>query len=165
VDRNKFKVESEEDITEKVSCVTLPDFISFNKIAPPLFISFDGGERTESLTTIASWKPWIEDLDATEGVVKPLFYVAVYLTEGDSEELKQAVCDVLNSFDMVFIDHYSVRVTLPLKPSTLCSSCRYILADQEMLDFYRINTKAHDSLPPSGDTQSHDSHDHAGHNH
>lgn len=159
VDRNKVKVESENDIAVPVSCVSLPDFISFNEITPPLFVSFDAGERSESLSTIASWKPWLQSIENQEGGVKPLFYVAVY-AEGASEETKQAVCDVLNSFDFVFIDHHSYRVNNPLTPATLCSSCRYLLADQEILDYYSINTKAHDSVGPS-----HGTHDngHAGH--
>lgn len=163
VDRNKVKVESESDITQSVNCVTLPDFISFNQIQPPLFISFDVGEREESLKVIASWAPWLKSMDEA-GVAKPVFYVSVYSSSEDSKELRQEVCDVLNSFDLVFIDHHSFRVTQALTPETLCASCRYIIADTELLDYYQINTKAHDSMP-SGNDQTHDTHGdaHGGH--
>lgn len=163
MDRNKVKVESESDITQTVSCVTLADFISFNQIKPPLFISFDSGEREESLKIIASWKPWLKSMDDA-GVAKPVFYVSVYTSSEDSKELKQNVCDVLNSFDLVFIDHHSFRVTKPLTPATLCASCRYIVADTELLDYYQINTKAHDSVPSGNDDTHGDSHGtHGGH--
>lgn len=157
-----MKVESEEDIEQLVACVTLPDFIAFNEIQPPLFISFDSGEREETLETIASWKPWLQSMDDAD-IAKPVFYLAVYTGIDDTNEIKQAVCDVLNSFDLVFIDHYSYRVTQPLTPATLCSACRYIAADKELLDYYSINIKAHDSIPATGD-DSHGGHDvHGGH--
>jgi len=136
-----------EDIKVNVTCTTLPAFIKFSKIKGPMFINFDSEDAADSWTTIASWKPWIAALQKGK-LTKPVLYVSVYeLSEDDTRKditaLKQAVCDVLNSFDYVLIDHYSFMVKKPLLPENLCSNCRYLVLDKDMATYYNLNYEGH----------------------
>jgi len=147
IDRNAIKVVKS---AANITCVTLPIFVSHNKLQPPLFISFDT-EDDDALSMIASWKPWLEKMD-DDLVTRPAFFASIHTSEDDTKELKQEVCDVLNSFDHLFLGHHSYKIAEPLTPATLCEDCRYLMMNNEMADYYQLNTQAHDSIP-TGPTQ------------